>query len=924
MASTKNIKKTAWYKDLDKVDKNFLEKLTLDPRAFGDRDVTLRSAGSSVQKIFNKQIQNISDIKNIFKVLPQLNFPRKILTSSVLSPGDITKTGIVVDNSLKLSDYTLSSQMSGAVRELMENELELPSKLARWIDQALILEGSYPILTLPSSVVDSIMNVNMESSMHDNWYNAIDDSKYLAPIGLLGVKVKDTGNTMSFESANTPRYRANIEPWQIDGEVSVSKNKVKIELPITLTDNPRVLAKSIINEYKISQSSVNAYGDTSFESMVRYPDKDGKKPEFMPSDIRKQLFKTANTSMDRILILPTPLEIADDVNVGHPIQYDLPSDCVIPVSSPGDPEDHKYYIVLLDDNGYPISGINRLQHMSEIQAAVKRSNDSSDVTSTLLSSARDSLGMSGDSYDLQVIDEMARINSALIESEVSRSIMAGANGGQGKIELSDNVSKLMLSRTLRGRRTVMLYIPADYITYIAFNYNELGVGKSILEDSKSMAGMLSTLTVANVIGSVEAAIPGKVLRLKLDPSDRDPLNSATFLAREAMDLSFRRFPMGLNSTIGVAEELQMNSYSVVVEGHPAFPEVEATMESKQTTSVPIDTELMDKLNEYMHLIFSIPPELAGSANQADFATTVVTNNLMLLKTVIEIQTVANKHLSRYGRNFVRFSGVMVAKFFAIIESNKGALPVEYKGKPAEFIGDFIESIKISLPSPETDNLTHQMELLNNYSTALETAWEAYLNSESILLDGYTPEIVEKSMPTLKAAYKNHMLRQYMRSRAILPEMDIFRMGDEDNPTINLSDESKTHSKLVVKSIRKFIESMSSVIDGEDVELKRVAKKDIKARDKAEKVDEAFNNRDDGDNTHEESGSDPVDDTGSDDTVVDVDDGGADQGTDENMEDPIEESEEANPEDSGQDESEEDDKEANPDDLPSDSIDEDKL
>lgn len=918
MASTKNIKKTSWYKGLDQTDKNFLEKLTLDPRSTTDRDVMLRSAGSSIQRIFNKQIQSISDIRNIFKVLPQLNFPRKILVSSILSPGDITKTGIVVDNSLKLSDYTLSSQMLGMVRDLLIDELEVPTKLSRWIDGALIQEGSYPILTLPSSVVDTIMDVSLESrSMGDRWYDTLDDNHFLAPIGLLGVKVTGKDEPVSFESARNMSRGATITPWKIDGSIRQSnKSNVKIELPIVITDNPRALGKAFINEYKISQSTNNAYGSMSLESMVRYPDPAGKKPEFMPSDVRRQLFKTANTKMDRVLILPTPMEVAEDVNVGHPLQYELPADSVIPVSSPGDPEDHKHYIILLDDNGYPISGLNRMQYMQDIHNAVRRSSESHDVTSTLLASAKDSLGMTGDTFDSQVIDEMANINASLIESEVTRAIMTGANGGKGKIELDEGVSKLMLARTLRGRRTVMLYIPADYLTYFAFNYNELGIGKSILEESKSMAGMLSTLTVANVIGSVEAAIPGKLLRLKLDPNDRDPLGSATFMAREAMDLSFRRFPMGLNSTLGVAEELQMNSYSVVVEGHPAFPEVEANMETKPTTSVPIDTELMDKLNEYMHLIFSIPPELAGSANQADFATTVVTNNLMLLKTVIEMQTIVNKHLSNYGRNYVRFSGVMVAKFFSLINENKKGLPEEYKNDPVSFIDDFINGICVSLPSPETDNLDHQMGMLNNYSQAVEAALDAHLNEESVILDGYSPEIVRDLLPVLRAAYKNHMIRQYMRSRAILPELDIFRMGDEDNPTIVLSDEVKEHSKRVVSSVRKFLEGMSGVIHGEDVKLKRAAKEGNKAKKKAEGVNNAFagESEDDGADGGDSLGDGDNPDYGASDD--DVGNDVADETTDEDLEDTDSTDEEVD--------AEEDEEGEGEDELPSDSIDEDKL
>lgn len=902
MSSGKNIRKTSWYKGLDKVEKNFIERLTVDPRSPGDRDTTLKYTGNTIQKIFNKQLQNIEDIRNVFKVLPQLNFPRKVLVSSILSPGDITKTGIIVDNSLKLTDYSLSSQMTNMVRELLTEELEVPTKISRWIDEALILEGAHAIVTLPSSVVDSVMEVSMESSSR---HKVDENSLYFKPLGLIGCK-NDKGEVISVEGS-TRLDGVNLQPWKISGNIDGKKSSKKVELPIVITDNPAILAKSILNEARASNVARQIYDDLSIESMVRYPDHDGKKPKFMPSDVRRDMFKPANTTMDRIKILPTPREIEEDVNLGHPIEYHWPKDSIIPVSSPGDAEDHKNYILLLDmESGYAISGMDRLQYSKELQNLVRRSNDSQGVASTLLKSATDNLGLSNTSYDMHVINEMTRINSALIESEVTRSIMSGANGGNVKIELSESVSKLMLARTLKGQRTVMLYVPADYVTYIAFNYDELGLGKSILEDSKSMASMLSTLTVANVIGSVEQAIPGKDLSIKIDPNDRDPLGTATFMAREAMDLNFRRFPMGLNSTIGVAEELQMNSYSVSIEGHPAFPEVSTEMRAKESSRAPIDTELMDKLNDYMHLIFSVPPELIGSSNQADFATTVVANNLMLLKTVIDMQTIANKHLSRYGRNYVRYSGVMVARFFNLIKENKKSLPAEYKDDIPGFISDFIDSIKVTLPSPETNNLDHQIELLTNFGNAIDTAMDSYLNEESLLIEGYKPEIIQSVLPTIRASYKHYAMRQYMRERGIMSELDIFKIGDEDNPTIVLSEEIKGHSKHVIKSIRKFIEGMADVLKPEVTELKKTVKKDTKAKELVEEVNRAGEDEDDQDESADGYSYDAGMDSDSDDD--DVDDGS-----------------DSDSEDSGDADSEggdntEDDEES----LPSDEIDEDKL
>lgn len=854
---SKNVRKTAWYKGLDNVDRDKIEKLVVDKQMLNDRDSILRSSVSSINQIFQKQLRTVADIRNIFKTLPQLNFPRKILVSSILSPGDITKNELVVKSNLKISDYNLTSQFNRIVQDFVDNELEVNKKVSKWLDDALILEGSHPVMLLPSSVVNAVMGIvesNESKSIPADVKHYV-TSGLFKPMGLLGVK-SNTGEMISFESSTVQdRYLAGKHPHTITS----SFNKKTIDLQITLTDNPSILALPLVNNARMNVRNEGLYGVPSLESMIRYPDANGKPPKFMPNDVRREFFKSTSSKFERVIALPSPKEFANDVNIGHPLEYHLPADSVIPISTPGEPESHSHYIVVTDESGYPVSYGRKMDYYSDIRGSANTNASGTDVAGDMLHMAAENLGVTYKEYTDEAIDQMAVLHSTLVESEVTRSIMAGADGGKVKVEFTDGLSKLMLARTLRNQRTVLLYVPAEYITYFAFDYDEIGVGKSILEDSKSMAAMLSTLTVANVIGSVENAIPGKNLEIKLDPKDRDPLGTATFLTREAMDLNYRRFPMGLNSTAGTAEELQMNAYSVSITGHPAFPEVETNVSSKQSTYQPIDTELMDKLNDFMFLLFSVPAELAGSSNQAEFATTVVANNLMLLKTVIEKQTIWNPLMSDYLRKYVRYSGVMVNRLFQLAESNKPDIPKEYKGDITGFIADYIDHLGLYLPSPETDNLTHQMQLFDNFASNLDKILDSYLNEESLLLEGYKPEVIVTVLPPMREAYKHHCLRQYMRERAIMPDLDIFRADDEDNPTINLNDELKLHSKYVIKSVSGFIKSMSSVLSPEVTDLKAVIKKDAKAKAVADKLNQ-------GTDEEEEVTSDDTVDTG--DTVED--------------------------------------------------------
>src|SRR5690606_14541322 len=135
----------------------------------------------------------------------------------------------------------------------------------------------------------------------------------------------------------------------------------------------------------------------------------------------------------------------------------------------------------------------------------------------------------------------------------------------------DHVNLLMLSRALKGQMTTMLFVPAELLIYIAFDYNEYGVGKSILEDAKDLAAHRAAVQVANVIGATKNAIPGKDITISLDQELRDVEEAVAFMANEALGLAYHEFPHGIFSSATLAEALQMSAININVEGHPRYP-----------------------------------------------------------------------------------------------------------------------------------------------------------------------------------------------------------------------------------------------------------------------------------------------------------------------------------------------------------------
>lgn len=888
----KNRKNNTWFSKLSDVDQSTVARLRSDNRGGGDGSSPSLRTYSVLNEIFRKNVRDVSDNRNIFRTMPKLIFPRKILVSAIASPGDLSQTALIVGNGLTLTDYNLSAQMTRVVQDFVDKELNLVPRVHEIIDTALILEGAKPILILPNKAIDRLIGVSSDGYSVES-KSSMDtlEGGWFKPIGLLhtpGLN-DDYSKTYSPEASRHFNLAQNKSLHTITMEAKQKgKSSTTVDLPIMITDNIEVLGGYLSETINHLVPKDNIYSDSALTMESK---RNGKnKTQLKDSDVYRMLFKNTKgkTGTQGIEVIPPPLDHDLEKSGGNPIEFRLSKDAVIPIGLPGEHGNHSRYIVVLDRNGFPVSTASKLDYYSDLRKANSGVSNIGEgpgsAAGAMMASAADSLGITGQSeMSDTIIDSMVNIHTDLVISDLLPRIRSSMGGEDLEIGMSDSTAKLMLARTLKNQHTTLLYVPAEYMIYFAFDYDEVGVGKSILDDAKSLIGLSAVLTVANVMGSVENAIPGKNISIKLDDDDGDPLNSATFMAREAMSLANRRFPSGASSIAGIAEELQMASTSITVQNHPKFPDIETSVSAKESSHNPIDSELMNGLLDDINMLFFVTPEITGSTGQPDFATTVVNNSIMLLKAVIEKQDIANKHFSHYLRTYTKYSGVLVSRLYALVEGNKKDVPKAYKGDIDLFVRDFVEALILKLPSPETDNIDNRMQKFTALAGHLETFLDIHVNAESLMAEGYGLETVNQMLPIVREAYKNHVLRQYARDSALMPEFDIFVPGDEENPAVSLSEDIASHSVNMIKSIKDFLEKVkSSLAEGD---LAKVSNLDEANRDKASNLggtgEEESTDYDSGSGSDDDDLDDESGDTGEEDVDPDLEaDGSMDGEEDE--------------------------------------------
>jgi len=856
--------KVEQFRNITDADKALLGRLTQDrtQRNKGDlKSIDLLP----IRNVFHRTLRDASDIRNIFQTMPDLNLPREILVSAICSPGDLTKTTLIFGDEMQGVDSALTSSLDNVLEDHFVNERKLAADVPEWVDDALIWSGAHPIMILPEASIDRLIsqgvgNASMESvaSFGGEW-----DHGWFRPKGILGLRLptQEGGQYASFESANNRVNMANMADYHTIK--TVTKAKSTVTLPIRVTDNLAALRMPAVQHFKRQKGMERAYGVSSLESRRRQRQADlekvrkaeGQDGKKMPSNqtIYDQFFqRPQKTSRSRLVVVPT-LRQSEGDNNGHPLEYHLATEAVMPICVPGDNTNRVGYLVILDGNGFPVSFSKRLNFYDDIRrgAAGPGTGSQQQVSGEILQIAKETMsGNIADAKDFE-IDRLADLHGSIIEADIIARLKSGVMGGDFELGRTEQIDRLMLARAFKNQLTTLLYVPAELMVYMAYDFNENGIGKSILEDAKALAAMRAALTVASVIGATKNAIPGKDINIELDPDDGDPVGTATFMANEALGLAYHTFPMSISSTVGLAEQLQLGSMSINVSGNPRYPEVKTSITPRESSKVEIDPELMKQLKDDMNRVFSLTSEMVDGVNSPDFAVTVVQNNLMLMKRVMAIQAKTNPMLTDYVRIFTWNSGPLVDKLLDVIEQNANLLPKEYKEDPEGFLEAWLNTITVKLPEPESDNLTKQLETAKNFSQALDEHLPHFIREE--YFDGYSPDQLRDALPTVVAAWKGVIMRDWLRKRGILRELDVFTTDEDGKPMVNLEDEMGNH----VDALMKFLAGYGTKVAKDAAKRKVLLDKFLTAEEKAKALADLANGSEGGDEFNSAGGETPA-------------------------------------------------------------------
>lgn len=774
----------------------------------------------------NKVANAINDARNMRSVLPDIEMVEQLLVSSILSPHDLLKTEL----NFRIEDDVLREYGQGmltVIENYFKKDYKIEAQLERSLKKILFNTGSHILAVIPENAIDEIINGGGLAQANESLASEFFAGGHPRPYGILGPTNRDGEKLaasrdktlpaaalhMSFESM-TPHFGYNDQS-AIDTVVATESFKLSV------TDNPNILKTPIIRE-ELTRDRLAGVFDARRIMQPSAKKKDDDKEKGSYSKTYSQLFKRRSFGVQQTLAVPTS-DVLTRKSIGHPLVMQLPSESVIPVHVPGSPEKHLGYYVAIDQTGFPVTLAATKAYLDSAGMNLSVNTDLKSVLS------RETARMGGSLETMtmpQQLAEMNRVYCELVEDDLTMRLHNGVYGPGAQLSRPSEVYAIMLARTLAGKDTRLLFIPGELVTYMAFDFDDMGRGVSLMEQNKNTGVIRSILTMANTLGAINNSVNHVKVNLKLDPDDSDPHSTVDMVQHEIARTRQFNFPTNINSMSDLADVMQRAGISMAVTGNELYPETEVDVENIQSQRVEVNTDLDESMKKRHYLGFGVTPEQVDQTTGADFASSVLTQNLLTAKRAFmygkEYSAQWTDHIRKYAfcdetlldalRECVR--KMSVKDFQAIVNETKGLITTEKSVDKAVAEGvarqatdaeiemlvmTFIDTVSVSLPEPDLTQFKIQHEAYTEYVDGLDSYLDAVINE-----DMYTSENMGEISATIgqiRAAMKAELQRRWLIQNNVMPELfDLINLDGAQKEPLTLLDRHKKHLDTLAKSL----------------------------------------------------------------------------------------------------------------------------
>ncbi len=784
-------------------------------------------------------VRKVSDSETSLQLLPDLDLGLQIFISSMLSPKDMMGTELTYIAPEGLMGPEASQAMISRVQRYFEQVYKIKPLLSNILMDCLGRTGSYAVAVLPENAIDELINRRQAVTMEalSEFVNSSDGS--MRNLGILGPAYKTQPkpeNTKGGLSLETFQEATPQKAFSNQMGLESSFNGKAIETYTTVTDNWNVLKVPAIRNAVRSDSlrdRMSEMGAIGMEARRRDPKTGAKK--LNDRELEGLLYQNRFYGYEPMTIMKTQEQLSR-YSVGNPLILHIPSEATMPVFLPGNPEMQVGFFVLLDHDGHPISRDGTRDHYRELGQRFQANNN---FASAMLDKAK-SIYTGFDCSNSQHLDYSARMYGQMVEQDWLARLRNGAYGNGFALAARPEFYRIMLARALAKQQTQVLFMPVELMTYIAFDYDGDGCGRSLLDEMKVLNGLRANLLIANTMTALKNSINRTEVKIKFDPEDPDPLKNMEVVQDLIVRSRGPAFPIGQNNPVEIADYLQRAGFEFIYEGHPGLPDMAIDFGEKSSQYQKVDTDLENELRAKTTMKLGLTPEMIDQAMQPEFAKTVVANNILFSKRVMTAQEKFLPQLNDMMRKAASGSANLRRELEEIVRNHMQTVKLSELRHPdgevmdKEFLAankehivrivvdNFLAHFEANLPRPNSVTMENQLAALKTYEETLEETLKYVISDEFFTSE--TAGEVASNVGVIRALAKAHFMRQFMAENGIMPELsDLTAQDDAGKPLINFYDGLRAHVESLTKTFTNLMvdlqpikEASDAVLQGNDV------------------------------------------------------------------------------------------------------------
>ena len=853
--------------------------------------------------ISSEKAQEIDDNETIMQLLPDMERAAQILCSYILSPKYLMKPELQFRPPKNLFPQNTITIITDEIKKYFKKHHDIEGKLYKILYDILFLKGAHITAVIPEASLDEIINSDLVDNSQESYSIRLSQeslshveqlllSSNRPSRGFLGqpnyqangqpkqftrkpmvshesVEVHFGNTDDGFEpkvSKSTEHYNTSIRvPENIEFELpkeyakthkdaadkslEISEEGVwnikfdsnKLDTLVEVSDDLSILRQSFIRKEMLSQESARAAGiPTGFKPTSL------ERETFSDRNIIDKIFRkiddinSYNTDVLELKKLKNDNQTARE-NLDEPIFINYPVEAVIPIFKPGSPSEHVGYLALHDEEGNPLSKAKPVNYYRELANGYNSRMTVNTMASSLIQQGKTMFeGFSNKLDEARQLEMLSRIHSNAIIKDILDRLKNGLYGKNLDVGDSAEVSRIMFYRALRGKRTRVLFVPKEVMSYMAFDYDNRGFGISLLDNMKVLISLRIQFMLAQLRAGIMNSIPETLVTLRIDEKDPDPRK--TIQIANVMALQSRSnsgLIIGASNVQTIEDRVNQSNIRMAIESdNPKIPQIGHDI-SKTTADIPApDNEVAEGIKRDTIMGTGLTPDMVDNSLSTEFAANVLQGNFITSLIAFQKQDRFNPLLTDFVRKVITVSPYLHKRLREIIRDNldeiienvkeaSGDKSLSVKGLASSaievlidgIIDKFTSAFEVTLPAPPNDNHESKAEQLQQYEERVDKAIE-FVISQDTLPESIVSEEGANMVDAYAAIVKADLIRDWMLENNYMPEiMNYITVSDEGVQTYEKNKAIRDLTVKTVKAMTEFFKEGKNIADSTEAVIK---------------------------------------------------------------------------------------------------------